>query len=254
KVGRVRVVLAVYRATQSPRVVGFIVEVSGRRHVFLSIGRVTSIGSGQIITTGLINMKRFEQRGGEVRVIAEMLGRKVNLVDGSGSATVEDVAIEETGPGEWQVSELFVRRPKTSASPFAKGHTLFAPWSSVREVTAGGEAQSATQLLATYEELLPADLANALLDLPEQRMLEVAEELSDGRLADVLEEMPETEQVRILNQLEDDRAADVFDQMQPDDAADLIAQLSQERREALLELMQPKEAEDVRMLLLYEPD
>jgi CBS domain-containing protein/sporulation protein YlmC with PRC-barrel domain len=254
KVGRVRDVLVVYRATQSPRVVGFIVEVSGRRHVFLSIGRVTSIGSGQIITTGLINMKRFEQRGGEVRVIAEMLGRKVSLVDGSGSATVEDVAIEETGPGEWQVSELFVRRPKTSASPFAKGHTLFASWASVREVTAGGEAQSATQLLATYEELLPADLANALLDLPEQRMLEVAEELSDPRLADVLEEMPEAEQVRILNQLEDDRAADVFDQMQPDDAADLIAQLSQERREALLELMQPKEAEDVRMLLLYEPD
>jgi CBS domain-containing protein len=222
--------------------------------VFLSIGRVTSIGSGQIITTGLINMKRFEQRGGEVRVIAEMLGRKVTLVDGSGTATIEDVAIEETGPGEWQVSELFVRRPKTSASPFAKGHTLFAQWASVREVTAGGEAQSATQLLATYEDLLPADLANALLDLPEQRMLEVAEELSDPRLADVLEEMPEAEQVRILNQLEDDRAADVFDQMQPDDAADLIAQLSQERREALLELMQPKEAEDVRMLLLYEPD
>ncbi len=254
KVGRVRDALVVYRAKQAPRVVGFIVEVSGRRHVFLSIGRVTSIGSGQIITTGLINMRRFEQRGGEVRVIAEMLGRRVNLVDGSGTATIEDVAIEETGPGEWQVSELFLRRPKTSPSPFAKGQTLFAKWGSVKEVTSRGEAQSAAQLLATYEDLLPADLANALLDLPEQRMLEVARELGDARLADVLEEMPEAEQLRILNQLEDDRAADVFDQMQPDDAADLIAQLSPERREALLELMQPKEADDVRMLLLYEPD
>lgn len=254
KVGRVRDVLVVYRAKQSPRVIGFIVEVSGRRHVFLSIGRVTSIGSGQIITTGLINLRRFEQRGGEVRVIAEVLGRKVTLVDGSGTATIEDVAIEQSGPGEWQVSELFLRRPKTSASPFAKGHTLFAQWASVREEQTGDKAQSAAQLLATYEDLLPADLANTLLDLPEQRMLEVAEELSDERLADVLEEMPEIEQVGILNQLEDDRAADVLDQMQPDDAADLIAQLSQERREALLQLMQPKEAEDVRMLLLYEPD
>ncbi|TXN31213.1 magnesium transporter MgtE N-terminal domain-containing protein [Lacisediminihabitans profunda] len=253
KVGRVRDVLIVYRQKEPPRVVGLIVEVPGKRRVFLSIGRVTSIGSGQIITTGLINLRRFEQRGGEVRVIAEVLGRQMELVDGSGTATIEDVAIEERGQGEWAVSELFLRRPKTSASPFAKGVTIFAKWSEVRERSTG-EAQSATQLLATYEDLLPADLANALLDLPEQRMLEVAEEMSDERLADVLEEMPESEQVDILGHLDDDRAADVLDQMQPDDAADLIAQLSDERGEALLDLMQPEEADDVRMLLLYAPD
>src|SRR5690554_2759066 len=183
-----------------------------------------------------------------------MLGRRVTLVNGRGTATIEDVAIEETGPGEWQVSELFLRRPKTSASPFAKGPTHFASWDEVRENTDDGEAQSATQLLATYEDMLPADLASALLDLPEQRMLEVAGELSDDRLADVLEEMPEERQVEILDKLEDRRAADVLDQMQPDDAADLIAQLSEERSEVLLDLMQPDGADDVRMLLNYEPD
>lgn len=254
KVGRVRDVLVVYRRNSSPRVVGFVVEVPGRRRVFLSIGRVTSIGSGQIITTGLINLRRFEQRGGEVRVIAEMLGRVVDFTDGSGKATIEDVAIEKNPRGEWEVHDLFVRRPKTSASPFAKGHTVFASWSDVTEQAKAGDPQSASHLLATYEDLLPADLANALLDLPEQRMLEVAEELSDARLADVLEEMPESEQVDILSHLNDDRAADVLDQMQPDDAADLIAQLSEERGEVLLDLMQPDEAEDVRMLLAYAPD
>ncbi|WP_168627991.1 MULTISPECIES: magnesium transporter MgtE N-terminal domain-containing protein [unclassified Cryobacterium] len=254
KVGRVLDVLVVYRRKLAPRVVGFVVEVPGRRRIFLSIGRVTSIGSGQVITTGLINLRRFEQRGGEVRVIAEMLGRNVTLADGSGTATIEDIAIEEAAPGEWAIGELFLRRPKTSPSPFAKGSTVFARWEEVRERTHPGEAQSSSQLLATYEDLLPADLANALLDLPEQRMLEIAEELSDDRLADVLEEMPETEQVEILNNLPDARAADVLDQMQPDDAADLIAQLSEERGETLLELMEPEEAEDVRMLLAYAPD
>jgi len=229
------------------------VEVTGKRRVFLSIGRVLSIGSGQIITTGLINPHRFSQRSGEVRVIAELLGRKVTLTEPAGTAIIEDVAIEESGPGEWAVNELFVRRPKTGASPFAKGQTMFAQWSDMRENTAG-EAQSATQLLATYEDLLPADLANALLDLPEQRMLELADEMSDERLADVLEEMTESEQVDILGHLDDNRAADVLDQMQPDDAADLIAQLTEERGEVLLDLMQPEEAEDVRMLLLYSPD
>ena len=255
KVGRVRDTLVVYRNTESPRVVGFIVEVPGKRRVFLSIGRVTSIGSGQIITTGLINLRRFEQRGGEVRVMAEMLGRKVTLADGTGEATIEDVAIEEMGLGEWEISQLFCRRPKTTPSPFGKGATVFVRWKEIREkVAATGEAQSATQLVASYADLLPADLAHAMLDLSEQRMFEVADELSDDRLADVLEEMPEGEQVDILNQLDDERAADVLDQMQPDDAADLIAHLSDERGEALLDLMEPEEADDVRFLLSYAPD
>ncbi|HEY2642643.1 MAG TPA: CBS domain-containing protein [Galbitalea sp.] len=252
KVGKVRDVLVVYRASHSPRVIGFVVEVPGRRRVFLSVGRVNSIGSGQIIATGLINLRRFEQRGGEVRVLAEMLGRKVTLRDNSGEATIEDVAIEERSQGEWEITQLFCRRPKTTS--FGKGQTVFVNWADAVEKTTAGESQSATQLVASYSDLLPADLANAMLDLPEQRMLEVADELSDERLADVLEEMPENEQVDILNQLDDNRAADVLDQMQPDDAADLIAQLSEERGEALLELMEPEEAEDVRFLLAYAPD
>jgi CBS domain-containing protein/sporulation protein YlmC with PRC-barrel domain len=254
RVGKVRDVLVVYRKNDPPRVVGLIVEIPGKRRVFVSIGRVTSIGGGQIITTGLINLRRFEQRGGEVRVIAEMLGRKVVFNDGSGEATIEDVAIEEQEPGEWEVDQLFVRRPKASASPFAKGQSAYVTWREVRELAPKGEAQSAEQLIATYSELKPADLANTLLDLPAQRRQEVAEELSDDRLADVLEEMPESDQVDILARLGDDRAADVLDHMQPDDAADLIAQLPEERGEHLLELMEPEEADDVRFLLSYGPD
>lgn len=253
RVGKARDVVVVYRKAQSPRVVGLIVEVPGKRRVFLSIGRVTSIGSGQIITTGLINLRRFEQRGGEVRVIAELLGRRVDLRDASGEATIEDVAIEETAPGEWEVGDLFLRRPR-SGSPFSKGATTFATWEQVREKNAPGESQSAEQLVATYSDLLPADLANTLLDLPEGRRLEVAEELPDDRLADALEEMPEEDQVELITQLDDARAADVLDQMEPDDAADLIAQLPSDKGEALLELMQPEEAEDVRFLLDFAPD
>ena len=233
--------------------VGLVVDAPRKRRIFLSIDRVTSIESGQVITTGLIHDRRFEQRGEEVRVIAEMLGREVTLLDRSGTATIEDVAIAAKGAGEWTVTELFLRRPKLGSSPFSKGRTLFSLWAGIREHTTG-ESQSATQLLATYEDLLPADLANAMLELPEERMLAVADEMSDDRLADMLEEMPESEQVDILNQLDDNRAADVLDQMQPDDAADLIAQLSDERSEVLLDLMQPKEADDVRMLLAYPPD
>ena len=144
--------------------------------------------------------------------------------------------------------------PRTSASPFAKGPTTFANWSDVREQQVPGEAQSAEQLVATFADLKPADLANTLLDLPDERMIEVAEELSDERLADALEEMPEDEQVHILEQLGDERAADILDAMEPDDAADLLGQLPDARSEELLDLMEPEEAEDVRALLQYGPD
>lgn len=254
RLGKVRDVIIVYRKTAAPRVIGLVVEIPGRRHVFLSIGRVTSIRSGQVISTGLINVRRFQARPGEVRVLAEYLGRRVMFTDGSGSAVVEDVAIEQDRHGEWAISQLFLRKPKTSASPFAKGPTTFASWSEVTEQHHPGEAQSAEQLVATYSELHAADLATTLLDLPEQRLLEVAEELPDERLADALEEMPEGDQVGILDRLGDERAADVLDEMEPDDAADLLAQLPPARLEQLLALMEPEEAEDVRTLLRYGPD
>lgn len=249
-----RDVLVVYRKNDPPRVVGLIVEIPGRRRVFVSIGRVTSVSAGQVITTGLINVRRFQQRGGEVRVIAELLGRRVEFVDGSGDATIEDVAIESRGPGDWSITQYFVRRPKPAGSMFAKGATQFASWREITEKVTAGQAQSAEALIATYSDLKPADLANSMLDLPPERLIEVAGELSDDRLADALEEMPEENQVRILARLTDNRAADVLDHMQPDDAADLIGQLPEERGEHLLELMEPEEAEDVRLLLRYNPD
>lgn len=254
RLGKVRDVVVVFRSSGSPRVIGLVCEIPGRRQVFLSIGRVTSIQSGQVITTGLMNVRRFQQRAGEVRVIAELLGRRVELSDGSGSAVIEDVAIEPNRHAEWSIAQLFLRKPKTSSSPFAKGPTAFARWNEVKQQHTPGEAQSAEQLVASMSEMHPADLANTLLDLPQQRMIEVAQELDDERLADALEEMPEEDQADILERLGDERAADILDQMEPDDAADLLAQLPAKRSEHLLELMEPEEADDVRNLLRYDPD
>jgi Mg/Co/Ni transporter MgtE len=216
------------------------------------IARVTSIAPGQVITNGLIDFRRFTQRGQEVRVIAEMLGRKVTLLDGSGQGQIEDISVEQAKNKDWIVNEVFLRRPKTSVSPFARGVTLFANWDQISENHDSSESQSAQQLIATYSDMRPADLASALMDLPEERMVEVAEELDDERLADVLEELPEEEQMEIIQELDDERAAEVLDLMEPDDAADLMANLPEERTEAILELMDEEEAEDIRQLMKYD--
>ncbi|MGO2139077.1 MAG: magnesium transporter MgtE N-terminal domain-containing protein [Leucobacter sp.] len=257
QIGKVRDVLIVYRAAAAPRVVGLIVEIPGKRRVFVPISRVTSIASGQVITTGLINIRRFEQRRGETRMIAEMIGMRVDVASESGKApvraTVEDAAIERTRAGEWVVSELFVRSPKAGGG-FGRGPARTVRWSQVERPSEDAGPQSAELLVQTLVDLKPADLATTLLELPQSRMAPVLEELADDRVADALEEMSETDQIAILALLPSVRTADVLDRMEPDDAADLISALPAAQGAELLDLMEPEEAEDVRRLLEYEFD
>jgi CBS domain-containing protein/sporulation protein YlmC with PRC-barrel domain len=253
RVGKVIDVLMAYRNTQPPRATGFIIEISGRRRVFLPISRVTAIAPGQLMSNGFIDLRRFFQRGQEVRAIAQMLGRKVTLLDGSGIATIEDFSIEKTKRGDWVLAELFIRKAKSSVLAFSKGSTSFVTWQEASENHENSAEQDARQLLSTVADLRPADLATAMLELPEDRMIALAEGLDDERLADLLEELPEEEQLEIMNELDDDRAAEVLDLMGPDDAADLMANLSAERTEILLDLMDQEEADDIRLLLKYEP-
>lgn len=258
RIGKVRDILVIYRATIAPRVVGLIVEIPGKRRVFVPISRITSIGSGQVIATGLINVRRFEQRGGETRMIAELIGRDVQLSSEepgkeSISARIEDAAIERTKSGEWIVSEVFVRLPKP-ATPFGRAETRIVRWNQLQLPSAAEGAQSAELLIQTMVDLKPADLAEALLELPPARMLEVIGELPDERVADALEEMGEQDQLALLAKMPSERTADVLDEMEPDDATDLIAVLPEARQEELLGLMEPEEAEDVRRLLEYDAD
>jgi len=257
QVGRVRDVVILLRDRRAPRAVGLVVEVPGRRRVFLPLTRVTSIDAGQVISTGLVNMRRFEQRPHETLAIGELLDRRVQLVDGSGDATVEDLSIEQQRSGDWEVDKLFVRRTATHRSALGirrRGETQVVDVDAVTGLAGSGSAQAATLLLAAYDELKAADLADVLHDMGDTRRLEVATALDNERLADVLEELPEDDQVAILQSLETDRAADVLEAMQPDDAADLLGELPDDQQAELLELMEPEEAKDVRRLLAYEDD
>jgi uncharacterized protein YrrD len=80
QVGKVRDVVAGLRGeSRPPRVLGLVVEVLGRRRIFLPMTRVTSVDSGQVITTGLVNMRRFQQRSSETLVLAELFDRTVTI-------------------------------------------------------------------------------------------------------------------------------------------------------------------------------
>jgi flagellar motility protein MotE (MotC chaperone)/sporulation protein YlmC with PRC-barrel domain len=260
QVGRVRDVVVTFNVARNrPRVIGLVVEVPGRRRVFVPMTRVTSVEGGQVITTGLVNMRRFEQRGNETLVVAELFERPVQVRTEEGAlvdATVEDVGIEQLGSRGWSVARAFVRTgaPRSGLGRLGRrrGETLLVPIEDVRGLRDASQGQSAARLLEAYEDLKPADLAEVIHDLTPRRRAEVAAALDDDRLADVIEELPEDDQVEILAGLAVERAADVLEAMEPDDAADLLSELPVERQEELLQRMEPDEAADLRRLLTYE--
>jgi Mg/Co/Ni transporter MgtE len=255
QVGRVRDVVVTLRpGKEQPRVLGLVVEVPPRRRIFCPMGRVTALDAGQVVTTGLLNMRRFEQRTGETVVLGELLDRKVTLDEDASTVTVLDVAMEQNRNRDWVLSKVFIRRgDRAHRSRFrSRGETLTVDWQAVSGFGVAEASQGAANLLATFEKLKAADLASIMHDLSPKRRAEVAAALDDERLADVLEEMPDDDRVEILGNLEEERAADILEAMAPDDAADLLGELSPEDAEKFLELMEPDEAEDVRRLLVYE--
>lgn len=251
RVGRLRDVVVIPRGARPPQAVGVVVEVPGKRRVFVPMTRVTSMDQSQIITTGLINLRRFEQRGAEQLVLGDIFDRHVTLVEDGTEASIEDLAMDQQRNGDWIVSKLFVRRLLNGRGlRLRRGETIIVDWDDTRQSAV--RARGAAQFLATHEDLKPADFADAMQEMSDERRFEVVAELQDERLADVLQELPEDDQVEILSALDVERAADVLEEMDPDDAADLLADLPADKAEELLQLMEPEEAEDVRRLLQYD--
>lgn len=248
RVGKVADVVVVFRLRGAPLAVGLTVDVVGKRRVFVPLTRITSMENGQVITTGLLNMRRFSQRSTETMAVGEILDRPVTVKESGERAIVEDLAIERTHGREWRVTTLFVRMDKSTKDA---GNTLLVPVSDVTGLSTKVANQGASQLLAQIDSMKAPDVADMLSDLPEDRLLAVAQELSDDRLADVLEEMGDDDRVAIVGSLDVERAADVLEAMAPDDAADLVNELPEDQAEILLERMEPDEAKDVRRLMSY---
>lgn len=250
-VGKVRDAVATLRTNnQPPRILGLVVEVPLRRRVFLPITRVTSIESGAVVITGLVNMRRFESRIGEHLVLGDLLDKSIVILESNEDVTVEDLGMESNRTGDWFITRVHVMKRGKGIRRRGTSSTLY--WEEVRGFETPESDQGTSHLLSTISNLRAADLAAIIQDLAHKRRVEVARSLDDERLADVLEEMDESERVALLIELEGERAADVLGEMDPDDAADLLREVGAERAQELIDLMEPEDAEDVLRLMTYE--
>lgn len=255
QVGRLRDVVVNERPPPAPpRVLGFVIEVRGRRRIFMPMTRVTRIDTGQVVTTGLVSMRRFQRRATETLVFGEMLDRTGVLAATGEPVTILDIAIAETRARDWQVDQVHVRMGGRRGRLRRGGETLTVPWPALSGVSAAGQEQGMATLVASFDKMRAADLAHAMHELPATRRTAVADSLDDERLADVVQELAIDEQVEIVRALGTERATLVLEAMDPDDAADLLAELPDGESERLLELMAPAEAAPVRRLLVYSDD
>jgi Mg/Co/Ni transporter MgtE len=214
RVGRVRDAVVRLRTTnRPPQVVGLVAEMALRRRIFLPIGRVTSMDADAVVlATGMLNLRRFEKRPNELLVVEDLLDRRVTVVPEDGSenrtpATVVDISMEQNRSNEWLVKRVGVR--ELTGRLTRRGHVFQADLDRVLNLFGPTDTQGTSNLIALLEQMKPADMANALQDLPDTRRNEVAAALSDRQLADVLEELPEHDQVELLDLMEPEEAAPV---------------------------------------------
>jgi CBS domain-containing protein len=236
---------------QPPRVIGLVIELVHRHRIFVPMGRVARIEPNQVVlSSGTVNMKRFERRSNEVLVITDLLDRTVTVRENGQTVSVVDVAMEPNRQRDWKITRLAVRTHSTRLTR-RRGQLFQVEWNEIDGLRLSSARQGTDALLATLSDLRAPDVAAALQDMPLKRRIEVATALDDERLADVLSELPEDDQVALLHALADERAADVLEAMDDDDAADLLGEMSAADQERLLQLMEPEEAAPVRRLMRY---
>lgn len=270
-IGRIRDVVVTMRSQHKPpRVIGLVVELPTRRRIFVPMLRVASIDPRSVsLVSGTINLHRFQSRPGENVVLGSLVDSIISVeTEQAGSDSqnsgdrlvrqqVVDVEIERQRSRDWFVSRVAARVRRGRTALGRRGPVSIYSWnriSGLDDTAIGTPEHGAESLVEQFADMRPADVANALRELPEVRRLEVARTLDDERLADILQELPHDEQTEIVTRLELERAADVLEAMDPEDAADLLGELPEKDAESFLEKMNPEDSAPVRMLLTYDAD
>ena len=246
RIGRVSDIVVTMMPGAAPRLMGLLVSVE-RKPVFIGSGMIDAIAAqGVSLRSARINLRRYEQRPGELRVLGELLDRTA-IDEGGTQVRINDVAIERVRTG-WEILAVDVRELR---GPLHRGRSREVSWSRISGIRVAETAASRAALLS---DARPADIAEALLELEPAEQQRLFEALGDERAADALQEMETDDATRLLSTLSPERMGDVLDAMDAEDAADLLQSLPENRRAALIALMEPDEAAPVQRLLEYASD
>ena len=251
QVGRIRdAVISRPAALRAPRVRGLVVEVPPKRRIFLPMGRITDISAEQVVSTGTLNLRRFQLHADEVLALGQLRNQNFQVQGKQAKQKIVDLAMQlDPKTREWSITTLFVR--DTTAGFMRRAAETMVDWSELILEASHASVTEEQRLLAQVNEMHEADAARFLLKLPFEIRLQIAQDLEDEVLAAVLEELPDDDRVALLQRFEVNRAANVLEEMDPADAADVLSEMTPESAATYLELMEPTDAAGLKRLLTY---
>jgi len=100
------------------------------------------------------------------------------------------------------------------------------------------ESDNHDVLSEEFSILHPADIAEIIVQIPEEYTIKVLSFFSNEKTADILAELEEDERAHVLEALTPKEIADiVLDNMESDDAADLLSELPENIKDEIIELI-----------------
>src|SRR5438105_12143731 len=106
-------------------------------------------------------------------------------------------------------------------------------------------------LREVFKEWPPADLADAILDFPEDEQVIIFRVLPTALAADVFEYLGIEEQQKLLKAMAHEQAVGILNEMSPDDRTALLEELPSAAARQLIKLLTPEERGIARALLGY---
>src|SRR5436853_1196741 len=116
------------------------------------------------------------------------------------------------------------------------------------------DARNFGALRELFREWPPADVADVILDLPEDEQVIIFRVLPAALAADVFEYIGVEEQQQLLRAMAHEQVIGILNEMSPDDRTALLEELPSEAARKLIKLLTPEERRIAQALLGYPED
>jgi CBS domain-containing protein len=257
-IGRLSDVIVRLRGADQPVVTGLVAAVGGRT-VFVPIEQVASLdgpgrpGDQLRLTSAKLDLRRFDRRGGEVLLRADVLRHR--LIDVANAHLIRAGDLELARRDEaWVVTG--VDRHRRRRGPLSRGAAHeFRAWAQFEPLIGHSGSALLRGPFGRVRRLKPAQIADLLEGASKDEETEILGQVhADPELeADVFEELEEDLATRLLGARTDGEIAAVLARMRAGDAADAIAELPQRRRQPVLDLLPAGPRAKVLTLMGYNP-
>ena len=255
--GRLSDVIVRLRGGDRPLLTGLVGKV-GKRQVFIPIDQVSLLGGEELkLASARLDLRRFERRGGEVLLRADLLGHRLIDVEHARLVRAADLQLVPR-EGEWLLSGVATRRPRPLLGLLRRGPgagEVFRDQGQFEALIGHSASAVLRGPFARVRRLKPAQIADLLEHASKAEQTEILGRVhADPELeADVFEELDEDKASQLFGTRSDAEVAEVLSRMRADDAADAIAELPQRRRQPVLDLLPPGQRTKVLTLMGFNP-